>query len=84
MTQLLLALAMTMSSREVRPPVRWIPPPKPVMTLSEVVVRGKPFRHNRVSDCCSCITVQSGWFDTWSVSGGSSAGVELKSWVTGK
>lgn len=84
MTHLLLALAMTLSSREVRPPARWLPPPKPVMTLTEVIVRGQRFRHDRGSDCCGCAVVTMMWDEGAYGIGGTYRGTELMSWIGGK
>ncbi len=79
MTHLLLTIALTLTAQDVRPPARWVPPPKPVMTLAEVVVRGKKDRN-----LCGCATATISWNDSWSDIYGTYHGTELMSWVSSK
>ncbi len=80
MTHALLALALTLSTHDVRPPARWMPPPKPVMTLTEVVVRGKRLGYGD----CGCAQAIMMWDESAYGAGGTYRGTELMSWVGGK
>jgi hypothetical protein len=83
MQHLLLTLALSLVAHDQpRPPARWMPPPKPVMTLSEVVVRGQRVRH----DCCSCGRLIPGYMVSWDeeLISVAHAGTHLTSYITSK
>lgn len=83
MSHVLLAIVVSlMAHHDTRPPARWIP--RPVMTLSEVIVRDTPFRHADRAWGCGCATAVVTWDDSWSGIYGTYHGTELKSWVSSK